>query len=79
MSYNFLQPSDVEQLGYLPSLRILFLCGNDLRRLPPDFAESGITEEGDIIYKFEKLEVLHLDDNKLSDAQDFASLATLPR
>nr|CAH8823757.1 unnamed protein product [Trichobilharzia regenti] len=79
LSYNFLQPSDVEQLGYLPSLRILFLCGNDLRRLPPDFAESGITEEGDIIYKFEKLEVLHLDDNKLSDAQDFASLATLPR
>ncbi|CAH8826335.1 unnamed protein product [Trichobilharzia szidati] len=79
LSYNFLEPSDVEQLGYLPSLRILYLCGNDLRRLPPDFAESGITEEGDIIYKFEKLEVLHLDDNKLSDAQDFASLATLPR
>lgn len=32
-----------------------------------------------IVFKFAKLEILYLDDNKLSDAQDFASLGTLPR
>lgn len=29
--------------------------------------------------KFAKLEILHLDDNKLSKAEDIAGLATLPR
>ncbi|CAH8431828.1 unnamed protein product [Schistosoma turkestanicum] len=79
LSYNFLQPMDIEKLGYLPSLRILYLCGNDLRRLPPDLAETGSDSNGHIVFKFAKLEILYLDDNKLSDAQDFASLATLPR
>ncbi|CAH8430814.1 unnamed protein product [Heterobilharzia americana] len=79
LSYNFLQPVDIEHLGYLPSLRILYLCGNDLLRLPLDLAESGSASDGNIVFKFAKLEVLHLDDNKLSDVQDFVSLATLPK
>ncbi|CAH8430554.1 unnamed protein product [Heterobilharzia americana] len=42
-------------------------------------AESGSASDGNIVFKFAKLEVLHLDDNKLSDVQDFVSLATLPK
>ncbi|KAH8855317.1 X-ray radiation resistance-associated protein 1 [Schistosoma japonicum] len=79
LSFNFLKPLDIEKLGYLPSLKILYLSGNDLYRLPPDLAESGLILDGQIVFKFAKLEVLYLDDNKLSDAQDFASLASLPR
>ncbi|CAH8442834.1 unnamed protein product [Schistosoma rodhaini] len=79
LSYNFLQSADIEKLGYLPSLRILYLSGNDLRKLPPDLSETGLTSDEHIVFKFAKLEILHLDDNKLSDAQDFASLGTLPR
>ncbi|CAH8443227.1 unnamed protein product [Schistosoma curassoni] len=79
LSYNFLQSADIEKLGYLPSLRILYLSGNDLRRLPPDFSETSSTLDERIVFKFAKLEILYLDDNKLSDAQDFASLGTLPR
>ncbi|XP_018647844.1 putative ras suppressor protein 1, rsu1 [Schistosoma mansoni] len=79
LSYNFLQSADIEKLGYLPSLRILYLSGNDLRKLPPDLSETGLTSDEHIVFKFSKLEILHLDDNKLSDAQDFASLGTLPR
>ncbi|CAI2723150.1 unnamed protein product [Schistosoma spindalis] len=79
LSYNFLQSADIEKLGYLPSLRILYLSGNDLRRLPPDMSETGSTSDDCIVFKFANLEILYLDDNKLSDAQDFASLGTLPR
>ncbi|KAK4473111.1 hypothetical protein MN116_004297 [Schistosoma mekongi] len=79
LSFNFLKPLDIEKLGYLPSLKILYLSGNDLCRLPPDLAESGLISDGHIVFKFSKLEILYLDDNKLSDAQDFASLASLPR
>ncbi|VDP46886.1 unnamed protein product [Schistosoma mattheei] len=79
LSYNFLQSADIEKLGYLPSLRILYLSGNDLRRLPPDLSETSSTLDERIVFRFAKLEILYLDDNKLSDAQDFASLGTLPR
>ncbi|CAL8105958.1 unnamed protein product [Calicophoron daubneyi] len=79
LSYNFLHPEALEEIGLLPSLVKLLLTGAGLTRLPRDMAAPDSDQKGKITQRFTNLEVLHLDDNKLSDSQDFASLATLPK
>ncbi|TGZ72309.1 hypothetical protein CRM22_002168 [Opisthorchis felineus] len=79
LSFNFLEGSALLQLGLLPSLSWLSMTGNGIRRLPPDLAEPKLKEDGAVEQRFRMLEVLQLDDNKLSRAEDFASLATLPK
>ncbi|KAG5441727.1 X-ray radiation resistance-associated protein 1 [Clonorchis sinensis] len=79
LSFNFLEGSALLQLGLLPNLSWLSMTGNGIRRLPLDLAEPKLKEDGAVEQRFPMLEVLQLDDNKLSRAEDFASLATLPK
>ncbi|KAF4077478.1 hypothetical protein AMELA_G00208680 [Ameiurus melas] len=68
-------------IGLLPRLKVLHLTGNDLQMLPPDMAGPN-TPHGDLAPEssalFQTLEVLMLDDNKLSSCV-FGSLANLKR
>ncbi|NXI61065.1 XRRA1 protein, partial [Anseranas semipalmata] len=87
LSYNNLSPEDVWTLGDLFQLKVLRLTANRLRSLPPDLAGSW-----DFLFKnanspspvshsahlrFPSLEVLLLDDNRLSDPSVFVSLSNL--
>nr|XP_033804269.1 X-ray radiation resistance-associated protein 1 isoform X2 [Geotrypetes seraphini] len=69
ISYNFLTSEDFLSLSVLPRLRILYLTGNGLASLPPEMAFSES--------KFPSLEILKLDNNKLSNPSVFVVLATL--
>ncbi|KAM3600904.1 uncharacterized protein V6R79_004375 [Siganus canaliculatus] len=82
LSYNILSADDILLIGQLPCLKILHLTGNQLHHLPPDLNMSlqdptqwTTTEEDS---QFAALEVLVLDDNKLSSGV-FKSLANLKR
>ncbi|XP_041657881.1 LOW QUALITY PROTEIN: X-ray radiation resistance-associated protein 1 [Cheilinus undulatus] len=83
LSYNNLSADAIVSMGWLPSLKVLHLTGNQLRHLPPNLGSSSYdpTEqpaaqgEGT---QFENLEVLVLDDNKLSSGV-FNSLINLKR
>nr|XP_021139273.1 X-ray radiation resistance-associated protein 1 isoform X2 [Columba livia] len=73
LSYNNLSSQDIWTLGDLSQLKVLRLTGNRLRSLPPDLAGSWNSAHS----RFTSLEVLSLDDNRLSDPSVFVSLSHL--
>ncbi|XP_050768062.1 X-ray radiation resistance-associated protein 1 [Gymnogyps californianus] len=73
LSYNNLSPQDVWTLGDLSQLKVLRLTANGLWSLPPDLAGSRDSAH----LRFPSLEVLSLDDNRLSDPSVFVSLCHL--
>ncbi|XP_062414086.1 X-ray radiation resistance-associated protein 1 isoform X2 [Pungitius pungitius] len=82
LSFNNLSADGIVSLDCLPRLKVLHLTGNRLHQLPPDLGSfsQDPTErpdrEDDTTFK--ALEVLMLDDNKLSSGV-FNSLANLKR
>ncbi|KAK6194382.1 hypothetical protein SNE40_000023 [Patella caerulea] len=80
LSYNNLSQEDILTVGTLPRLKVLHLTGNDFNRLPHDFCLPFIPEGHKNQYpRFAHLEVLMLDDNKLSDITIFAAIAGLQK
>nr|KAG5698004.1 hypothetical protein BaRGS_005822 [Batillaria attramentaria] len=78
LSYNNLSHDDVLTIGTLPKLRVLHLTGNNFRTMPQDMAAPYVSSEKKVRrQRFARLEVLLLDDNKLSDINVFAALADL--
>ncbi|KAK3523944.1 hypothetical protein QTP70_016757, partial [Hemibagrus guttatus] len=81
LSYNNLSSNGILAIGFLPRLKVLHLTGNNLQTLPPDMADPN-TPHGGLAPKsselFQTLEVLMLDDNKLSSCV-FRSLSNLKR
>ncbi|KAM6419695.1 X-ray radiation resistance-associated protein 1 [Pluvialis apricaria] len=73
LSYNNLSPQAIWTLGDLSRLKVLRLTANGLRSLPPDLAGSWDSAH----LRFPSLEVLSLDDNRLSDPSVFVSLSHL--
>ncbi|XP_075000142.1 X-ray radiation resistance-associated protein 1 [Calonectris borealis] len=73
LSYNNLSPQDIWTLGDLSQLKVLRLTANGLRSLPPDLTGSSDSAH----LRFPSLEVLSLDDNRLSDPGVFVSLSHL--
>ncbi|NXT51739.1 XRRA1 protein, partial [Pluvianellus socialis] len=73
LSYNNLSPQDIWTLGDLSQLKVLRLTANGLQSLPPDLAGSWDSAH----LRFRSLEVLWLDDNRLSDPRVFVSLSHL--
>ncbi|NXW92379.1 XRRA1 protein, partial [Alopecoenas beccarii] len=73
LSYNNLSSQDIWTLGDLSQLKVLRLTGNRLRSLPLDLACSWDSAHS----RFPSLEVLSLDDNRLSDPSVFVSLSHL--
>ncbi|KAK5918007.1 hypothetical protein CgunFtcFv8_002811 [Champsocephalus gunnari] len=78
LSYNSLSAEDIVSLGRLPHLKRLHLTGNQLRHLPPNLGSSNHDPFHLPDAQFGALEVLMLDDNKLSSGV-FNSLANLKR
>ncbi|XP_047234575.1 X-ray radiation resistance-associated protein 1 isoform X2 [Girardinichthys multiradiatus] len=82
LSYNRLSSADLLLLGQIPHLKTLHLTGNRLLSLPPNCGGLHsdqsylLSEEG--AKQFEALEVLMLDDNKLT-SRVFYSLRNLKR
>ncbi|XP_074160173.1 LOW QUALITY PROTEIN: X-ray radiation resistance-associated protein 1 [Sminthopsis crassicaudata] len=85
LSFNNLSQEAIRELGILPRLKTLLLTGNGLTSLPPNMA---VTEPNlsvirlttkRYMLRFQALETLILDDNKLSHPSCFASLAGLRR
>ncbi|XP_024865284.1 X-ray radiation resistance-associated protein 1 isoform X2 [Kryptolebias marmoratus] len=79
LSYNSVSAQGAVSLGRLPRLKTLHLTGNQLHRLPLTFGSSHTqppAEEG--AKQFEALEVLMLDNNRLS-SDVFHSLTDLRR
>nr|XP_022287824.1 X-ray radiation resistance-associated protein 1-like [Crassostrea virginica] len=80
LSYNNLSQDDLLTLGTLPNLKILHLTGNNFHTIPADFALPYMDRETKTrILRYSKLEILMLDDNRLSDVAVFAALAGLKR
>lgn len=81
LSYNNLSSEDVLGLGVIPKLKALTLTGNGLTSIHPEMARPILVpnDDGgaDVLVRFKSLEVLLLDDNRLSDLSTFASLAAL--
>ncbi|XP_072432829.1 X-ray radiation resistance-associated protein 1 isoform X1 [Chiloscyllium punctatum] len=79
LSYNKLSNTDILTLGIIPHLKVLHLTGNNLDSLPPDLTISYdvLDRFEDPLLRFSALEVLMLDDNRLSDPCVFSSLANL--
>ncbi|XP_030055856.1 X-ray radiation resistance-associated protein 1 [Microcaecilia unicolor] len=69
LSYNYLTKEDFLSLSVLPRLRVLYLTGNGLDSLSSEMAFSEP--------KFPSLEILKLDDNKLTHPSVFVVLANL--
>ncbi|KAM6911598.1 X-ray radiation resistance-associated protein 1 [Lycodopsis pacificus] len=80
LSYNSLSADDIVSIGRLPRLKVLHLTGNQLHRLPPNLGSFNHdpTQQPAKEDEFKALEVLMLDDNKLSSGV-FNSLANLKR
>ncbi|XP_067950001.1 X-ray radiation resistance-associated protein 1-like [Watersipora subatra] len=77
LSYNNLNSDDILQLGYLRSLKVLYLSGNNLTSLPENLAGFYQTAAGSKKRRFPHLEILFLDDNQLNNYTAFAPLAGL--
>ncbi|XP_016365753.1 X-ray radiation resistance-associated protein 1-like [Sinocyclocheilus rhinocerous] len=82
LSFNNLTGESILNVGLLPHLKVLHLTGNQLQMLPLNMAgpctcPGENTEQG--VSLFQTLEVLMLDDNKLSSPGVFMSLANLKR
>ncbi|XP_041864442.1 X-ray radiation resistance-associated protein 1 isoform X2 [Melanotaenia boesemani] len=82
LSYNNLSADAIVSLGRLLHLKVLHLSGNQLHHLPPNLGSPNhdptqlpAAEEDK---RFEALEILMLDDNKLS-SEVFYSLTNLKR
>ncbi|KAK5858444.1 hypothetical protein PBY51_002582 [Eleginops maclovinus] len=78
LSYNSLSADDIVSLGRLPRLKSLHLTGNQLHHLPPNLSSSEHDPSHMADAQFRALEVLMLDDNKLSSGV-FNSLGNLKR
>nr|XP_019941635.1 PREDICTED: X-ray radiation resistance-associated protein 1 [Paralichthys olivaceus] len=78
LSYNSLSADDVVSISRLPRLKVLHLTGNQLHHLPPDLRSTQLFAEEEDDSQFKALEVLMLDDNKLSSGV-FNSLRKLKR
>ncbi|XP_051955786.1 X-ray radiation resistance-associated protein 1, partial [Xyrauchen texanus] len=82
LSFNKIAGESILNLGLLPRLKDLHLTGNQLQMLPLNMAgPRTCTEETthQCVLLFKTLEVLMLDDNKLSSPGVFLSLANLKR
>ncbi|XP_078612870.1 X-ray radiation resistance-associated protein 1-like [Branchiostoma floridae x Branchiostoma japonicum] len=83
LSYNSISEESILSLGFLPRLKVLHLTGNHLKSLPPEMARPHIEPddllEENPVWRFAALEILFLDDNKLTELQTFASLAGLKK
>jgi hypothetical protein len=66
LSYNKLSQRSVQMLDFLPNLKELDLCGNNLGGIPME------------MFRFMSLEKLLLDNNKMDDNQVFNILSTIP-
>uniref|UniRef100_A0A8C1Z628 X-ray radiation resistance associated 1 n=1 Tax=Cyprinus carpio TaxID=7962 RepID=A0A8C1Z628_CYPCA len=80
LSFNNLTVESIINLGLLPRLKMLHLTGNQLQMLPLNMVgpfHSFHYKRGVLL--FQTLEVLMLDDNKLSSPGVFMSLANLKR
>ncbi|XP_068122719.1 X-ray radiation resistance-associated protein 1 isoform X2 [Hyperolius riggenbachi] len=75
LSYNSVSPNDLTHMGLLPRLRVLHLTANGLTHLPPDLSAPTLNDTDRTM--FPSLEILLLDDNKLSHPSLFVSLAGL--
>lgn len=78
LSYNNLSSNDVLSLGYLSKLKVLTLTGNGLSEIHPDLSQPYADRNDVQLTRFQNLEVLLLDDNRLNDISIFAALAALP-
>ncbi|XP_062341400.1 X-ray radiation resistance-associated protein 1 isoform X2 [Osmerus eperlanus] len=82
LSYNNLSVDDIMSIGLLPCLKALHLTHNQLQALPPNLAapHKGPSQQSveDAGTRFRALELLSLDDNKLSSGV-FSSVANLKR
>ncbi|KAM8741248.1 X-ray radiation resistance-associated protein 1 isoform 1-T1 [Acanthopagrus schlegelii] len=81
LSYNSLSADGILSIGRLPHLKVLHLTGNQLCQLPPKLGSSNrdatqLPAEEDT--QFTALEVLLLDDNRLS-SKVFSCLRNLKR
>jgi hypothetical protein len=65
LSYNSLTLRSVQNLDFLPELKELDLCGNNLKGLPME------------MYRFRTLEKILLDNNKIDDNNVFSILCTM--
>ncbi|ESP05046.1 hypothetical protein LOTGIDRAFT_230081, partial [Lottia gigantea] len=80
LSYNNLSQEDILLVGTLPHLKVLHLTGNGFTNIPHDLCLPFVPEGRKSQYpRFPYLEVLMLDDNKLSDINIFAAMAGLQR
>ncbi|XP_039544209.1 X-ray radiation resistance-associated protein 1 isoform X2 [Pimephales promelas] len=83
LSFNNISGESILNLGLLARLKVLHLTGNQLQMLPPNMAGpctcpgEKSPQQGTLL--FQKLEVLMLDENKLSSPGVFMSLANLQR
>ncbi|XP_070700143.1 X-ray radiation resistance-associated protein 1 [Pempheris klunzingeri] len=82
LSYNSLSADAIVSIGRLPRLKVLHLTGNQLHHLPPNLGSSSHDATqlpaGEEDTQFKALEVLMLDDNKLTSGV-FSCLANLKR
>nr|XP_057943626.1 X-ray radiation resistance-associated protein 1 [Doryrhamphus excisus] len=80
LSYNCLSADVVVSFGRLPLLKVLHLTGNELCHLPPHLGAQQPDPHSHLCCgdQFNALEVLMLDDNKLS-SEVFSSLSNLKR
>uniref|UniRef100_A0AAQ4PQJ3 X-ray radiation resistance associated 1 n=1 Tax=Gasterosteus aculeatus aculeatus TaxID=481459 RepID=A0AAQ4PQJ3_GASAC len=82
LSFNNLSADDIVSIDCLPRLKVLHLTGNKLHQLPPNLGsvnhDPTQQPDGEDDTTFKALEVLMLDDNKLSSGV-FVSLANLKR
>ncbi|XP_073335724.1 X-ray radiation resistance-associated protein 1 [Pagrus major] len=81
LSYNSLSADGIVSIGRLPHLKVLHLTGNQLHQLPPKLGSSNhdaTQPPAKEDTQFKALEVLLLDDNKLS-SEVFNSLTNLKR
>ncbi|XP_026861048.2 X-ray radiation resistance-associated protein 1 [Electrophorus electricus] len=82
LSYNGLSSDGILCVGLLPRLKVLHLTGNNLKMLPPNMAGPYAPPDEVAPHSsslFEALEVLMLDDNKLTSPGVFSSLVKLKR
>ncbi|CAD5113791.1 DgyrCDS2958 [Dimorphilus gyrociliatus] len=76
VSYNNLSRDDILYLGVLRNLQVLHLSSNNIERLPLDMSRPFVIGQSSF-KRFPNLEVLLLDDNSMSDMENFGPLAGL--
>nr|XP_055036336.1 X-ray radiation resistance-associated protein 1 [Misgurnus anguillicaudatus] len=83
LSFNSITCESILNLGLLPHLKVLHLTGNHLQMLPLDMAGPCTCPEEKSTHHhvllFQTLEVLVLEDNRLTSPGVFMSLANLKR